>query len=125
MTADVRAGATVITLSAMRFDALIGVLDRELEVPQPIEVDLVLDVKRPRGKIDTQNILDYRRAYDLVAGVVLAGHIPYLEEAAERIASRALELPLVLRARVAVRKMRVALPGPLAFAEVAVERSRD
>lgn len=100
----------------MRFDALIGILPNEHEAPQPIEVDLSLEV---------EGFLDYRHAYDLVAGVVTAGHIPYLEDAADRIASQALELPLVVSVKVAVRKMRVALPGPLAFAEVAIERSRD
>ena len=47
-----------------------------------------------------------------------------LEEVGERIAARALELPLVDRVRIAVRKPNVALPGPLAYAEVALERER-
>ena len=109
----------------MRFDALIGILPHESDVAQPIEVDLSLTVRPSAGKIDTHVILDYRHAYDLVAGIVTAGHIDYLEEAAERIVNGALALPLVLRVSVAIRKMKVALPGPLAYAEIKVERSRD
>ena len=68
--------------------------------------------------------MDYRHAYNLVAGIVTGGHIPYLEDAVERIASASLALPLVRSVRVAVRKPNVALPGPLAYAEVALERRR-
>ncbi len=124
MTSDSRCRATVITLRAMKFDALIGILPHEAEVPQPVEVDMTLSVAATTGKIDTHNILDYRHAYDLAAGVVTAGHIDYLEEAADRIATDALALPLVESVSVAIRKMKVALPGPLAFAEVKIERSR-
>jgi len=109
----------------MQFDARIGILSHESTVPQPIEVDLELTVRSTRAKIDTHNILDYRHAYAIVAEVIGRGHIDYLEEAAAEIAGRAIALPLVLRASVAVRKMKVALPGPLAYAEVKIERSRE
>lgn len=115
----------MITLRAMKFDALIGILPHEAEQTQPIEVDLSLTVRSPRGKIDTHDILDYRHAYKLVADTFSAGHIDYLEEAAERIADGAMALPLVSGCAVAIRKMEVALPGPLAYAEVKVERSRE
>ncbi len=125
MTPESPGEETQITLRAMAFEARIGILPHEAEEPQPIEVDLVLYVKRPKGAIDTHSILDYRHAYDIAASVINAGHIPYLEQAAESIAEKALALPLVNGVSVAVRKMRVALPGALAFAEIAVERRRD
>ncbi len=117
MTPEAAGDDTIITLRAMKFDARVGILPQELEVPQPVEVDLLL-------RVEGRNIVDYRQAYDLVAKILSAGHIPYLEEVAERIAAASLEIPRVRSARVAVRKMRVALPGPLAFAEVAIERAR-
>jgi 7,8-dihydroneopterin aldolase/epimerase/oxygenase len=101
------------------------VLPHESEIPQPIEIDLSLWVKRAEGEIGPATILDYRHAYGVVSDVITAGHIKYLEDAAERIASGALALPFVKRVRVAVRKPSVALPGPLSHAEVAVERSND
>jgi dihydroneopterin aldolase len=114
---------TVVTLKAMQFNALVGILPSEITVPQPIEVDLVLSVERAE-KIDAQHILDYRLAYDVVAGVVSAGHVDLLEKLAESIAALVLALPLVSGVRVSIRKMRVSLPGPLAYAEVAIERQR-
>lgn len=107
----------------MRFNALVGILPSEITNPQPIEVDLVISVERS-DKIDAHHILDYRLAYDAVAGVVSAGHVGLLEEMAESIAARVLALPLARAVRVSIRKMRVSLPGPLAYAEVAVERRR-
>lgn len=116
--------ADVVTLKAMRFHARIGVLPHEAEIAQSIEVDASLWVRRTEGPPSVGNIVDYRRVYDLVAEVVTTGHISFLEEVGERIAARALEIPLVDRVRIAVRKPNVALPGPLAYAEVALERER-
>jgi dihydroneopterin aldolase len=114
----------VVTLKAMRFHARIGVLPHEAEIAQSIEVDASLWVRRSGAQITAKDIVDYRRVYDLVAEVVTHGHINFLEEVGEKIAERALELPLVERVRIAVRKPNVALPGPLAYAEVALERAR-
>lgn len=114
----------VVTLKAMRFHARIGVLPHEAEIAQSIEVDASLWVRRGGAKPTTKDIVDYRRVYDLVADVVTRGHINFLEEVGERIAERALQVPLVERVRIAVRKPNVALPGPLAYAEVALERER-
>lgn len=114
----------VVTLKAMRFHARIGVLPHEAEIAQSIEVDASLWVRRTQGPVSAKDIVDYRRVYDLVAEVVTNGHISFLEEVGEMIADRALELPLVTRVRIAVRKPNVALPGPLAYAEVALERER-
>jgi dihydroneopterin aldolase len=114
----------VVTLKAMRFHARIGVLPHEAEIAQSIEVDASLWVKRPNAPVSASEIVDYRRVYDLVADVVTNGHISFLEEVGEMIADRALQLPLVTRVRIAVRKPNVALPGPLAYAEVALERER-
>ena len=104
----------------MRDHGLIG-----LEaVAQSIEVDASLWVRRTGERPSAKDIVDYRRVYDLVAEVVTQGHTTFLEEVGERIADRALQLPLVERVRIAVRKPNVALPGPLAYAEVALERER-
>ncbi|MEO8578730.1 MAG: dihydroneopterin aldolase [Gemmatimonadales bacterium] len=114
----------VVTLKAMRFHARIGVLPHEAEIAQSIEVDASLWVLRSGTRPTAKDIVDYRRVYDLVAEVVTQGHTNFLEEVGERIAARALALPLVERVRIAVRKPNVALPGPLAYAEVALERER-
>lgn len=107
-----------ITLRGMRFHALIGILPHERTVPQPLEIDLTVHVAPGLG------VVDYRRLYDLAATVVAAGPTDYLEEIGDRIARGVLD-ERVHSARVAVRKPHVALGGPLDYAEVVVERSRD
>ncbi|HKW49707.1 MAG TPA: dihydroneopterin aldolase [Gemmatimonadaceae bacterium] len=108
-----------ITLRAMRFHSLVGVLEHERTVRQPIEVDLSVRVASNNG------ILDYRRLYEVVERIMTAGPIDYLETAGDRIIRAAFEDSRILQARVAIRKPHVALPGPLAYAEVVVRRSRD
>jgi dihydroneopterin aldolase len=109
-----------ITLRAMRFHALVGILPHERIVAQPIEVDLTVRVSEGDG------VIDYRALYELANTVFAAGPIDFLEQIAEQIAEGALAHNARVReARVAVRKPHVGLPGPLAYAEVVVERSAD
>jgi dihydroneopterin aldolase len=109
-----------ITLRAMRFHALVGILPHERIVAQPIEVDLRVRVSEGEG------VIDYRALYDLASHVFAGGPIDFLEEIAARIADGAIRYNARVRnARVAVRKPHVGLPGPLAYAEVVVERSAD
>jgi dihydroneopterin aldolase len=109
-----------VTLQGMRFHARVGILAHESTLPQPIEVDLT--VWRRDG---TEGVIDYRTLYDLVQRAVGTGHTPYLEQLADRIATDTLGVAGVANVRVAVRKPHVMLPGPLAYAEVVRERSRD
>lgn len=108
---------TEITLKAMRFHSLVGILPHERTTPQPIEIDLTVSVG------DGADVVDYRSLYGAAAGVVSAGPIDFLEEIGDRVATAALALNRRVRsARVAVRKPHVALGGPLAYAEVVVRR---
>jgi dihydroneopterin aldolase len=109
-----------ITLRAMRFHALVGILPHEREFPQPIEIDVMVRVG------DGEGIVDYRRMYDATASVLAAGPIDFLEEVAERVANQLFEdHGRITSVHVAVRKPQVALGGPLAYAEVAVDRQRE
>ena len=105
----------------MRFHARVGILPHERELPQPLEIDLtVWPVGRLAGGAAA---IDYRGLYDAAAGSAAAER-SYLEEIGEELAERVLRDPRVRRARVAVRKPHVALPGPLLHAEVIVDRDR-
>ena len=108
----------------MRFHARVGILPHERELPQPLEVDLTVRLAAPskRGKDAARAIVDYRSLYDRVASLIDSQPLLYLEEIADGIARAALEVPGVAAARVAVRKPHVPLPGPLAYAEIVVER---
>ena len=111
-----------VTLHGMRFHARAGVYPHEATLPQPIEVDLSVEID-PAG-VPT-SVVDYGVLYATVAEVLGGGHIGYLEEIAERIAGRVLTTPGVHIAHVTVRKPHVTLPGPLAYAEVAITRARS
>jgi dihydroneopterin aldolase len=106
----------------MRFHARIGVMSHEATLAQPIEVDLT--VWRAGGS-RKGSVVDYRTLYDLVQAAVGTAHTPYLEQVAERIATAALDVGGVAGVRVAVRKPHVMLPGPLAYAEVVLDRRHD
>lgn len=109
----------------MVFHTRIGALPHEAELAQPIEIDISVWVERAEGAVGPEGIVDYRELYDLVAEVVDDGHIHYLESLAERIAGSVLGMDQIKRICVAVRKPHVSLAGPLAYAEVTLERAAD
>ena len=109
----------VISLVGMRFHVRVGILPHERELAQPLEIDLSVT----RGQ-DAAGVLDYRGLYALAAEHMRREPLEYLEEIASAIAEGALALDGVTHARVAVRKPHVMLDGPLAYAEIVVERAR-
>ena len=115
-------GQHEITLRAMRFHTLVGILPHERITPQPVEIDLTVRVAAGDGAA----VVDYRALYELVARVVAPGPIDYLEQIADAIAEQTIAYSSRVRsARVAVRKPHVALGGPLDYAEVVAERAAD
>ena len=109
-----------ITLRAMRFHALVGILPHERTTPQPIEIDLWVRVAEGEG------VVDYRALQSLAADVMSSGPIDFLEEIGARVVGGALAHSSRIRtARAAVRKPHVALNGPLEYVEVVVERDAD
>jgi 7,8-dihydroneopterin aldolase/epimerase/oxygenase len=109
----------VISLVGMRFHVRIGILPHEREHPQTLEIDL--SVTRDDA---AAGVLDYRRLYELAAERIAMAPLDYLEDVAVALADQAVALPGVNHSRVAVRKPQVLVGGPLAYAEVVVERAR-
>jgi dihydroneopterin aldolase len=109
---------TEISLIGMRFHVCVGILPHERELAQPLEVDLIV-----RHDAMAEGVVDYREMYEATRETIAGDPLTYLEPLAEALAKRALSLRGVTWCRVAVRKTRVALEGPLAFAQVAVERT--
>ena len=119
----------------MRFHVLVGVLPHEQVHPQPLEVDVTVwrapradDADDADGGVGGQDaaeaVIDYRDLYDAVAARVTGGPLRFLEDVARTLVGDLLARPHVRRARVAVRKPHVPLPGPLAYAEVVVDSGR-
>ena len=115
----------VVRLEAMRFHTRIGVLPHEAEIAQAVEVDVSVWVNRDETARGAEGVLDYRRLYDLVSGIIAEGHILYLEDLVSRVVEGALKMDGVLKVIASARKPQVALGGPLAHAQVTLERSRD
>ncbi len=111
----------------MRFHVLVGVLPHEQVHPQPLEIDVTV-WRAQRSDIavgdDEGDVIDYRDLYDAVAARVSSGPLRFLEDVARTLVGDLLARPYVRRARVAVRKPHVPLPGPLAYAEVVVDSGR-
>lgn len=116
-----------ITLRGMRFHTLVGLLPHEARFPQPLELDLTVQLSlRQVGETDSPRVLlDYRTLYQLVAETVGTSHHKLLEALCEQIARKALALDGVLRARVAARKPHAPIGGPIENVEVVIERARD
>ena len=109
----------VISLVGMRFHVRVGILPHERDHAQPLEIDLLVT-----RADDAAGVLDYRTLYELVAAQTKREPLDYLEEIAVAIADDALALRDVTHSRVAIRKPHVLLDGPLAYAEIVVERAR-
>jgi dihydroneopterin aldolase/dihydroneopterin aldolase/2-amino-4-hydroxy-6-hydroxymethyldihydropteridine diphosphokinase len=109
---------TEVALMGMRFHVCVGILPHERELAQPLEVDLVV-----RHDAKSEGVVDYRELYEATRETIASDPLTYLEPLAEALATRALSFPGVTWCRVALRKPQVALGGPLAFAQVAVERT--
>lgn len=107
-----------VSLRGMRFHVRVGILPHERDLAQPLEIDVVAHLAPGAG------VVDYRGLYDDAAGIAAAEPHEYIETIAERVAERALAREGVVRVQVAVRKPHVALGGPLAHAEVAVDRAK-
>ena len=115
----------VVTLASMGFHTRIGVLPHEAEIAQSIEVDVSVWVSRSGISHGGEGVLDYRQLYDLVAAIIANGHIRYLEDLADSVVEHVLGIDGVSRVMVKVRKPHVALPGPLEYAEVSLDRRRE
>ena len=109
-----------ITLRAMEFHVLVGILPHEREHPQPLEVDLTAWIAPKHA-----GIVDYRALHAAARDAVMGSPREYLEEIAERVAEAGLAVEGVRRVDIRVRKPNVPLGAPLAYVEVAIRRPAD
>ncbi|WP_119156730.1 dihydroneopterin aldolase [Caldimonas tepidiphila] len=103
-------GTQILTLTGLRFDAKLGVLDHEKDAPQPIEVDAELNLgTQPLTPPDDDihHVLDYRRVRSIVIEECTARHVNLLESLIGKVAARLMELPGVLGVRVRIAKLEI------------------
>ncbi|MFZ8850574.1 dihydroneopterin aldolase [Fervidibacter sp.] len=106
----------------------VGCLPVEQSVPQPIEVDIALemDLREVAKTDDIKRGVDYRKVCDLVRQILEQNSFRLLETAAYEIAVNLLkQFPKVERVKVEVRKPHPPIPVPLQSASVRMELSRD
>ncbi len=106
----------------------VGCLPVEQSVPQPVEVDVALELDLSEaGKTDSIKVaLDYTKVCDLVRGLLEQNTYKLLEGAAYAIATHLLDrFPQVQRVQVEVRKPHPPIPVPLQWAGVRLERKRQ
>lgn len=99
-----------LTLTGLRFDANLGILDTEKTAPQPIQVDaelrLGIQPLLPRDD-DINHVLDYRKVRRIIIDECTAEHVNLLESLIGKLANRLMQLPGVLGVRVKIAKLEI------------------
>lgn len=115
-----------IQLHDMVFQGKHGVYEHELLNEQPfhVDLDLELDLQAAGTDDDLARSVDYAAVYELVRGIVESTSFRLIEALAEAIAHEVLAGFPVDQVVVRVRKPRVDLGGPLAWAGVEIRRRR-
>ena len=103
-------GGQTLTLTGLRFDASLGILDHEKQAPQPIQVDAELNLGaqplRPRDD-EITHVLDYRKVRQIIIDECTAEHVNLLESLIGKLCERLLRLPGVLGVRVKIAKLEI------------------
>ncbi|KQT09761.1 dihydroneopterin aldolase [Ramlibacter sp. Leaf400] len=104
------AGTQTLTLTGLRFDANLGILEHEKGSPQPIQVDAELNLGPqpllPRDD-DILHVLDYRKVRRIIIEECTAEHVNLLESLIGKLAHRLMQLPGVLGVRVKIAKLEI------------------
>jgi dihydroneopterin aldolase len=103
-------GTQILTLTGLRFDANLGILDHEKAAPQPICVDAELNLGPqpllPRDD-DITHVLDYRKVRQIIIDECTAEHVNLLESLIGKLAWRLMQLPGVVGVRVKIAKLEI------------------
>jgi len=103
-------GQQTLTLTGLRFDASLGILEAEKVAPQPIQVDAELSLGAqpllPRDD-DITHVLDYRKVRKIIIDECTAEHVNLLETLIGKLANRLMQLPNVKGVRVKIAKLEI------------------
>lgn len=77
----------VIFISDLRLDILVGVYDREKQVPQKVQLDLEIGLPgRKPGKYELADTIDYAAVVSRIEATLSENHFGLLENLAEHVA---------------------------------------
>ena len=103
-------GTQILTLTGLRFNANLGILDHEKTAPQPIQVDAELNQGMqpllPHDD-DIHHVLDYRKVRQIIIDECTAEHVNLLESLIGKLARRLMQLPGVIGVRVKIAKLEI------------------
>ena len=103
-------GMQTLTLTGLRFDANLGILEHEKTAPQPIQVDAELNLGPqpllPRDD-DISNVLDYRKVRKIIIEECTAEHVNLLESLIGKLSHRLMQLHGVKGVRVKIAKLEI------------------
>lgn len=109
-TPTASSGNQTLTLTGLRFDANLGILEHEKTAPQPIQVDAELNLGPqpllPRDD-DISNVLDYRKVRKIIIDECTAQHVNLLESLIGKLAHRLMQLHGVKGVRVKIAKLEI------------------
>jgi dihydroneopterin aldolase len=103
-------GQQTLTLTGLRFDANLGILELETTAPQPIQVDAELSLgAQPLLPFDDDihHVLDYRKVRQIIINECTAEHVNLLETLIGKLANRLMQLPGVQGVRVKIAKLEI------------------
>jgi dihydroneopterin aldolase len=103
-------GQQTLTLTGLRFDANLGILETEKIAPQPIQVDAELSLGlQPLlpSDDDIMHVLDYRKVRKIIIDECTAEHVNLLETLIGKLANRLMQLPNVKGVRVKIAKLEI------------------
>ncbi len=103
-------GMQILTLTGLRFDANLGILEHEKSSPQPIQVDAELNQGLqpllPHDD-DITHVLDYRKVRQIIIDECTAEHVNLLESLIGKLTRRLMQLPGVIGVRVKIAKLAI------------------
>jgi dihydroneopterin aldolase len=120
------ATSDVIELRGLRLRAIVGVLDWERRVTQPLELDLdvAVDLAAAGTSDDLADTVDYGALCALAERVVVEGRFLLLEALAQHVAVAVLAAdPRIEAVTVGARKLEPPVPQPLATSGVRLTRT--
>ena len=94
----------------LKVELRVGILDAEHRGPQPVVVNVTMEMENPplfddRSETSLERTIDYVGVHDFVTNRLANGpHIPLLETVADEIASYCFENPRVARVRIRLEK---------------------
>jgi dihydroneopterin aldolase len=106
----INCGTQVLAITGLRFDANLGILDHEIGKPQPLAVDVELNMgTQPLLPDDDEimSVLDYRRVHDIIIECCTETHVNLLESLTGKLCLRLMELTGVIGVRAKVVKLKI------------------